>query len=177
MRRAIPLGLALLAGCATGSRGTGPQPVYVRLGALELSATIERDAGDLMGSVDVMNTGDRTISLHYQGSCAVSILVADGEGEGPRWDALTWWQSRPGICRTDPVVLEIPPQTLARILTPAVSEAEILGDSIASGSHPVALRIRILAPRDTTLLLPAGRVELAGSGAVLTAWATRPAIP
>jgi hypothetical protein len=145
--------------------------VYVRLGALELSATIERDAGDLMGSVDVMNTSGQSVSLHYQGSCAVAILVAGRGRDRPRWDALTWWQSRPGICRPDPVVLDIPPKTLARILTPPVNQQEILGDSIASGSHTVALRIRIYQPTDTTLLLPAGRVELAGSGEILTAWA------
>ena len=72
----IALALVLLAGCAPRVQPGAFSPEYVRLGPLELSAAIERDIGDLMGSVDIMNTGDSAVVVEYNGSCAVSIVLA-----------------------------------------------------------------------------------------------------
>lgn len=170
MKRISSVALALaLAGCAPRVQPGAFTPEYVRIGPLELSATIERDVGDLMGSVDIMNTSDRPVVVEYNGSCAVSIVLAAPGSESPRWDAYRWWQAFPDVCRPAPLRLEIPPETLARVLTPPVNQDQILGDSIPAGRHPVALRIQLLQPEDTTLLLSAGTVELEGSGQPLLA--------
>lgn len=154
------LALALLAGCAPRTApATGPEPVYHRLGPLELSAMLEQDGVDVMGSVDVMNTSGRTVLLEYEGGCEFAVLVGAGEGRA-HWDEALWWSTRPEICSTSSTRLEIPARTLARILTPVVTTLQIAGDSIPMGAYPAAVRLRMLQPRDTTLVLTTGPVRL-----------------
>lgn len=156
------LALALIAGCAPRGRpGSGPEPVYFRMGPLELSATIEQEGVDLMGSVDIMNTSGRPVTVEYDGGCSLAVLLP-GE-TGPLWDQAEWWLSRPGICpASSATTLEIPARTMARILTPSMTTMEIAGDSIPRGTFPGAVRMRMLAPDDTTLIFPAGIVRLNG---------------
>ena len=80
--------LALLAGCARPAAGPAPERDYQRVGPLELSAYVERDLGDVLGTVDVMNTGRDTVRLEYAGQCAIAVLVFDRTSpERPRWDS------------------------------------------------------------------------------------------
>lgn len=153
--------LALLAGCARAAVQTPDDTEYHRVGALEISATVERDDfWDVFGAIDLMNTGRDTVRLEYEGYCGVAILMYQGKRTVPRWDSTEWWTRRQGECPNGLMNLDIPPETLARIVAPAVDAQGILGDSLPAGSYAAAMRIRLLEPRDTTLLLSAGRIEL-----------------
>jgi hypothetical protein len=156
------LALTVLGGCAPRSGpGTGPEPVYLHMGPLELSATLEQDGVDVMGSVDIMNTSRQPVLVEYDGGCELAVLVTGGAS--PLWDQTIWWREHPGVCPTTTSTrLEIPGRTLARILTPAVTTLQIAGDSIPLGSFPAAVRLRLMSPRDTLLVLPTGPVRLDG---------------
>ena len=161
----LPLGpllaAALLSGCARPAPEPGPATEYLLLGALELSATVERDLWDVYGAVELMNTGGDTVRLEYASQCALAILVyRPAADRGRRWDSSEWWQRRQGECPATPVRLDIPPLTLARVIAPAVDADAILGDSLPAGAYAAAMRMRLLQPTDTTLLLNAGEVEL-----------------
>ena len=159
---AVIFALAVLGGCAPRARpGTGPEPVYLHMGPLELSATLEQDGVDVMGSVDIMNTSRQPVLVEYDGGCGLAVLVTGGST--PLWDQAIWWRGQPGICPTASTTrLEIPARTLARILTPAITTLQIAGDSIPLGTFPAAVRLRLMTPRDTLLVLPAGPVRLDG---------------
>lgn len=158
----LPLALAACAPRPVSAPAADDR-TYLRVGALELSAVLEQDATDLMGSVDIMNLGSRPVLLEYEGSCAVAIVLGRNGAQARRWDALEFWRRRPEICRPEPTRLEIPGRTLARILTPPVTQAQILGDSLPAGRYEGVLRLRMLQPRDTTILLPAGPVDIGSS--------------
>lgn len=162
MRRLLAFAALAIAGCARPVPLAGPVPEYVQLGELELSATVEQEGVDLMGSVDIMNTSREPVTLRYTGGCAVSLVLLPQSGRSarPRWDEFEWLRPHTDACRPDPLVLEIPPRTLARLLTPAVTSMQILGDSIPPGEYPAGVRLRMLQPRDTTLLLRANPVQL-----------------
>jgi hypothetical protein len=173
-RAAASAALALLAACARPPAGPEPERDYQRVGALEISALVERDLADVLGSVDLMNTGRDTVRLEYAGQCAVAILLYEaGDGATPRWDSSAWWSAQ-GDCPATPMTLDLPPRTLARVVAPLVQANRILGDSLPQASYRAALRLRLLQPRDTTLLLPAGDVHLAGAGAPSLAARGRP---
>ena len=159
-RRAALAAALLLAGCARPPAGPEPEREYHRVGALELSALVERDLGDVLGTVDVMNTGRDTVRLEYAGQCAVAILLFDApSAERPRWDSSAWWASQ-GECPAGTTTLDLPPRTLGRILAPLVEARSILGDSLPLASYRAVMRFRLVQPRDTTLLLPAGELLL-----------------
>jgi hypothetical protein len=135
--------------------------VYVHIGPLELSAYIDQEGVDVMGSVDIMNTSRGPVTVEYDAGCDLAIVMG-GEG-APMWDQAAWWRRNPGICPESGLTrLEIPGRTLARVLTPAVTTYQIAGDSIPLGTFPAAVRLRLSVPRDTLLVLPAGPVRLNG---------------
>jgi hypothetical protein len=158
---AVLLALAVLAGCAPRTRlSAGPEPEYHRLGPLDIAAGVQQDGVDVMGMVDVMNTSTQPVLLEYEGGCGLAVLVG---GTASLWDEALWWRDHPDICPTDPTTrLEIPARTMARILTPSVTTMQIAGDSIPAGTFPGSVRLRMLQPLDTTLVLPAGPVRLEG---------------
>jgi hypothetical protein len=163
-RRAALAAALLLAGCARPAAGPEPERDYHRVGALELSALVERDLGDVLGTVDVMNTGRDTVRLEYAGQCALAILLFDARsGERPRWDSSAWWAAQ-GECPAATTTLDLPPRTLGRILAPLVEARNILGDSLPLAGYRAVMRFRLVQPRDTTLLLPAGELLLEASG-------------
>jgi hypothetical protein len=164
IRLGILSALAVLAGCAPSVRHTLAEnwsPDFRRLGELEVSASVERNSGEILGAVDLMNTGRDTVVLEYAGYCAIAILMyrESGQHGEPRWDSTEWW-SRTGDCPDRTLKLSIPPETLARVVAPVVDTRRILGDSLPGGSYYGAIRINIVQPFDTTLVLPAGLVEL-----------------
>jgi hypothetical protein len=164
IRLGILSALAVLAGCAPFARHAlvdDHLPDLRRLGELEVSASVERNSGEILGAVDLMNTGKDTIAFEYAGYCAIAILMYRGSAERgePRWDSTEWW-SRTGECPERTLKLSIPPETLARVVAPVVDTRRILGDSLPGGSYFGAMRINIVQPFDTTLVLPAGPVEL-----------------
>jgi hypothetical protein len=121
---------------------------------------VERDLSDVLGAVDVMNTGSDTVRLEYAGQCAVAIRIHDADPDAAaRWDSSTWWAAQ-GACPATPTTLDLPPRTLARIIAPLMEARRILGDSLPATGYRAAMRLRLLQPRDTTLLLPAGDVQL-----------------
>jgi hypothetical protein len=157
---AVLSALAVLAGCAPRTRpATGPEPEYHRLGPFDIAADVQQNGVDVMGMVDIMNTTTQPVLLEYEGGCGLSVVVG---GTAVLWDEARWWSTRPDICPTDPTRLEIPGRTMARILAPAVTTLQIAGDSIPMGTFPAAIRLRMLQPLDTTLVLPATPVRLEG---------------
>ena len=175
MRRAAA-GACLLALAACARPPVAPEPAreYLRIGALEISAVVERDLADVLGSVDLMNTGRDTVRLTYAGQCALAILLYDSSRTTtPRWDSSAWWATQ-GDCPGPATTLDLPPRTLARLLAPLVEARSILGDSLPAADYRSALRIHLLEPRDTTLVLPAGDLQLrAGSAPSLAAGRSR----
>jgi hypothetical protein len=165
MRRiAAVAALLTLAACARPPVAPEPEREYLRVGALEISAVVERDLADVLGSVDLMNTGRDTVRLTYAGQCALAILLYDsGRTDAPRWDSSAWWATQ-GDCPGPATTLDLPPRTLARVIAPLVEARSILGDSLPIADYRAALRIHLLEPRDTTLVLPAGDLPL-GPGA------------
>lgn len=150
--------LALLSACAPAVTRAPAEKEYQRVGALELSATVERDRSDVLGAVDVMNTSGDTLRFEYEGYCALSLRFHVLAGRGA-WDSSAWW-ARQGDCPTGTMSLALPPRTLGRIIAPVIQVPRILGDSLPSGSYATAVRIRLLTPRDTILVLPAGSIDL-----------------
>ena len=165
MRGRASLAVALLLGaCARPPAGPEPEREYHRVGPLELSAVVERDLGDVLGTVDVMNTGRDTVRLEYAGGCALAILLFDaGGGERPRWDSSAWWGAQ-GDCPSGTTTLDLPPRTLGRVLAPLVEARSILGDSLPLATYRAVVRFRLVHPADTTLDLPAGELVLDASG-------------
>lgn len=164
---AIRLALAalVLAGCARRTPFLTPadfEHEYVQIGALELAATVERDESDVYGTVELMNTGPDTVRLEYNAYCDLAIVLFREKDRRllPRWDSATWWRGRGGYCPERPLQLDIPPATLARIVAPAVEARGILGDSLPAGEYITAMRVRMLQPRDTALVLPGGVIQL-----------------
>lgn len=163
--------LALLASaCAPAATARLTPTEYHRVGALEVSAVVERNQVEVLGAVELMNTGKDTVHLEYAGYCALALLMYpthEGLGE-PLWDSSAWW-TRQGDCPEGTLRVDIPPITLARIVAPVVNADRILGDSLPGGSYTGALRLRIVQPRDTTLVLLGGRVRLERDGALARA--------
>ena len=154
----------LLAACARPTAGPSPERDYHRVGALEISALVERDLSDVLGTVDLMNTGRDTVRLEYAGQCALAILLyEDGTPGDARWDSSAWWAAQ-GDCPAASMTLDLPPRTLARVVAPLLETRQILGDSLPGARYRAAVRIRLLQPRDTTLILPAGDVHLGTGG-------------
>ena len=167
---------ALLAACAPAATRAPAVPTeFHRVGALEVSAVVERNQTEVLGAVDLMNTGPDTVRLEYAGYCAIALLMYPPEAavREPRWDSSDWW-GRQGDCPQGTFHVVIPPVTLARIVAPVVDARQILGDSLPGGSYTGAVRLRIVQPRDTTLVMLGGRVRLERSGALasraLAAW-------
>lgn len=164
MKRRLALAAALLIGaCARPATGPSPERVYERVGPLELSALVERDLSDVLASVDVMNTARETVRLEYAGQCGLGVVLYEPAAERPSWDSALWWASQ-GDCPSPPMTLDIPPRTLARIVAPLLETQRIRGDSLPGTSYRAAVRIRLLQPRDTTLVLPAGDLHLGVDG-------------
>jgi hypothetical protein len=159
VRRLGPLlALALLAACAPRSTRAAGETEYSRVGELELSALVQRDLSDVLGAVDVMNTSRDTVRVEYAGYCALAVLVYPEQG-ARGWDSSAWWPGQ-GDCPAGTLSLDLPPRTLGRIVAPVVLAQGIRGDSLPAGSYRAAVRIRLVQPRDTTLVLPAGQIEL-----------------
>jgi hypothetical protein len=158
VKRLALVGLALLCACAPRVTRAPGEKEYFRVAGLELSATVERDRSDVLGAVDVMNAGDDTVRLEYEGYCALSLRFRPERGRGA-WDSSTWWARR-GDCPTGNVTLTLPPRTLGRIVAPVLQAPRILGDSLPAGAYTAAVRIRLVQPRDTTLVIPAGSIDL-----------------
>lgn len=162
--------LALLAACAPAATRAPIVPTeFHRVGALEVSAVVERNQTEVLGAVDLMNTGTDTVRLEYAGYCALALLLypAETAARAPRWDSSEWWVRR-GDCPEGNFRVDIPPITLARIVAPVIDAGQILGDSLPGGSYTGAVRLRIVQPRDTTLVMLGGRVRLERTGAVAT---------
>jgi hypothetical protein len=155
---AVLSALAVLAGCAPRTRpATGPEPVYHRLGPFDIAAGVQQDGVDVMGMVDIMNVTTQPVLLEYEGGCGLSVVVG---GTAALWDEALWWSAHPDLCTPGSTRLEIPGRTMARVLAPAVTTPQIAGDSIPMGTFPAAIRLKMLQPLDTTLVLPAGAVRL-----------------
>lgn len=177
MRRAGALLLALvMPACARPAAGPAPEREYERVGPLELSALVERDLTDVLGSVDVMNTGREPVRVEYAGQCALAIVLHEPGAAAPSWDSALWWASR-GDCPTHPMTIDLPPRTLARIVAPLLEAERIRGDTLPGATYRAFLRVRLLQPRDTTLLLPAGDVHLGDPGGASLAAARYRAYP
>jgi hypothetical protein len=129
---------------------------------LELSASVEGEEPDVYGAVNLMNYGAAPLPLRYASSCGLALLIFDPAGapEHPRWDSSRWLAEQGGECPAPPLDLEIPDETLARILLPVVDTGYILGDSLPPGRYRAAVRFRLLTPNDTTFVLNAGPLEL-----------------
>jgi hypothetical protein len=166
--------LLLLAGCARPAPGPTPEREYQRVGPLELSAYVERDLGDVLATVDVMNTGRETVRLEYAGQCGLAVILHDAERQ--RWDSSAWWSAQ-GECPAATTTLDLPPRTLGRIIAPLLEARAILGDSLPLRSYRAVMRFRLVQPTDTTLLLPAGELDLDPTGTPSLAAGRRRAYP
>ena len=177
-RRWLTIGV-LLAVLSAGARAaTAPPalgPAYVQYGGLELSAAVEPDPPDLFGVVDIMNPTADTVRLRYAGFCELAIVLypAAASGGAPTWDSSLWWERRQGSCPASPVELDIPPETLARVIAPVIQVESVLGDSLPPGPYTPAVRLRLLLPRDTTFVLRGETIDIARGGAepLLAQWA------
>jgi hypothetical protein len=165
--RTRPLAVFLLlaaGGCASAARGAPEvdDREYVQVGELELSAVIEQEAGEVYSMVEIMNTSDGTVRLEYPGPCAVSptLFRPVGSTREAVWTAEAWGTANPMVCPPSPIQLDIPAGTLARLIAPILVQTELQGDSLPPGRYPTAVRFRMLQPRDTTLLLWSGEVQL-----------------
>lgn len=162
--RALLLALALGACARQAPAPESPLPgeQFQEVEQLEFSATVERDQFDVFGAVEIMNTGADTARVSYLGYCELAILFYDPAGRpvSLRWDSSRWWIGQQAPCPNTPVRLDIPPQTLARLVAPAVGAGGVLSDSLPAGPYIPAMRLRLLHPRDTTLVLPADLVDL-----------------
>lgn len=156
-----------LAGCGPAPVSAPDPTIYQSIGPLEVSAAIDQNSSEILAAVDLMNTSQETIRVVYAGFCEVAVLVfrADRRSSGPVWDSSRWW-SGVDECPREMLVLEIPPITLARVIAPLLEARNISGDSLPSGRYVSAMRFRLVEPRDTTLTLPAGNLELQSTGAI-----------
>lgn len=128
------------------------------------AVALRNPQGELFLRASIENPTVSTFVMEYAGVCAPSLLVYRDPGltGSLLWDQLEWWNSRAGGCKWLPAFLEIPTGVERHVSTPAMADADILGDSIPAGTYPVSMRLRILQPRDSTLVIPAGTVELGG---------------
>jgi len=138
-------------------------PIGHELDRLRLEATFERNAlGDVFGVATLHNLWPAPFSMEYAGVCAQSLLVyaSASYSDPPLWNQLQYWNGRPGGCKWMPLTLVLPANGSRQIKTPAVAPTVIMGDSIPAGTYFLAVSIRMLQPRDTTLVIPAGPVQL-----------------
>lgn len=156
--------LAVLAGCVHPAPRTGPEPVYTRVGPLDLSAMLDASDGQIVAAVEAMNLDADSVAVVYPALCGISLVVFRPDAPArPVWDSARWIAPAPGDTTGCPQFsrqLVIPEQTLARLYMPVVAGVQILGDSLPAGDYAAALRFHLLQPRDTTLLLPAGPLRL-----------------
>ncbi|HET8654774.1 MAG TPA: hypothetical protein VFL93_04625 [Longimicrobiaceae bacterium] len=156
--------LTALAGCALPATRTGPEPVYTRVGPLDLSATLDASGGQIVAAVDAMNLDHDSVTVVYPALCGISLVVfRPAAPDRPVWDSARWIAPEPGDTTGCPRLsrrLVVPEQTLARLYMPVVAGVQVLGDSLPAGDYSAALRFHLLQPRDTTLLLPAGPLRL-----------------
>lgn len=156
----LPALLCLLAACAPALVSPEDTREYHRLGSLELSAVLEQDDQSLYGLIEIMNSSRQPVVVEYAGACGVGYLLYQEGGVTPRWQSSRWWTALQGSCPETPLRMEIPGATLARIMAPALDPGIVLGDTLRAGSYEAAMRLRLLQPRDTTLILRAGPVRL-----------------
>lgn len=138
------------------------EPLVASPGSLGVTAVFERpDLGQIRTLLTFRNATDRPFLSEYASMCALAVLVYDDptyEG-APRWDGHRWQNTRPGACKWMPAVAELGVGESADLAARA-SDSIILGDSLAAGTYWLATRVRFLQPADTTLVIPAGEVEL-----------------
>lgn len=159
LRALVGLALVALAACAPRARLAVDESRYVRVGPLEISGFVEREMVDIFAAAQVMNTSRQPLEIAYAGACGVALVIyhPDRPQAAPAWDSERLGL---GLCPPTPDRFEIPPETLARLLAPAFGSEEIRGDSLARGRYLAAVRLHLLHPRDTTLLLSAGPLDL-----------------
>lgn len=152
--------LCLFSACAPALVAPEDDREYHQIGDLEFSATVEQDIESVYGLIDIMNPTRSPVLVEYSSGCAVAYLVHQDGRTTPSWESSRWWTGLQGSCPSEPMRMEIPAATLGRIMAPAVDPGIVLGDSLPAGSYQVAMRIRLLQPLDTTLILRAGPVQL-----------------
>ena len=154
--------LSSLLGFAYGcSDSQGPTPIAGGFEQLRFDAGVVRGSdAALTASLTIRNPTRSRIALEYAGVCHPSILVFADPTAPPVWDQLRWWNTRPGACKWTPQLHVLDPNTRGLIRSASVSEAAILGDSLPPGLYHLAIRVRVLQPRDTTLVVSAGVHEL-----------------
>lgn len=139
------------------------EPFLPPVESLRAEGVVERLSDDrLMGIASLHNPTDRPFVAEYAGSCAIALLAYDDPTYGgpPRWDQHRWQNTRIGGCKWFPGITEVGVGEVAKFATPGVSDSIILGDSLPTGAYWLAIRVRILQPADTTLVIPGGEVEL-----------------
>ncbi|MGH7471515.1 MAG: hypothetical protein ACRENP_26485 [Longimicrobiales bacterium] len=119
------------------------------------ASTAQRASGSYYGVLTVGNATSSRAWLEFAGLCAPALLLFSQPSYGgePRWD-----QSRPPAmaCKWVPHQLSIAQQDSGR----AVNTSDILGDSLPNGTYFGAVRVRILQPSATTIVIPAGVMTL-----------------
>ena len=131
---------------------------------LDFTAELRRVRdGDLQGVVTITNPTSESALLEYAGTCAPSILIfsPDADEGVPLWDQFRYWQGQVGGCKWFTSILEMP-ASMSRpaVSTGLASDSIILGDSLPGGTYQAAVRLDVFQPQDTTLVIPAGLVEL-----------------
>ncbi|MDX1660962.1 MAG: hypothetical protein R3326_04150 [Gemmatimonadota bacterium] len=138
------------------------EPLVAPLETLSRSAILERPAAGEIRSVATFHNPTGTLFLgEYVGMCAVAILVYDDPtlGASPRWNGYRWQNTQPGGCKALRSIAEVRAGE-SHELTAWASDSIILGDSLAAGRYWLAVRVRFVEPADTTLVIPAGEMEL-----------------
>ena len=163
--RLRPLLALLLFAAAPACAARAPLPAldrpreYATVGALELSGVVERDGEAVYSMVEIMNTGSDTVRLAHPEACGVSLILLSTDSATLRWDLERWGQGQ-GYCSGRVSTMDLPPNTLARLFSPIVGEPDVRGDSLPGGDYASAMRIRLVEPADTTILLWSGPVRL-----------------
>jgi hypothetical protein len=109
--------------------------------------------------VRIWNRGGQEGRVEYRAGCGMPLILMDSVG-AIVWDEYAYYMGRPGLCKAPPGARAIRPGESVDVNKGAISLLELMGDSIASGVYPSFVRFSIVAPMDTTLLLPAGSLTL-----------------
>lgn len=129
-----------------------------------VASVLSSGSEEIGGRVTIRNPFSEPVWLDLVGGCDVSLLVLPegGASAEPLWDQRRWWDAAFGGCRAMSELREIPPGGSVSLDTPMVSETAIRGDSIPQGTYGLAVRIRLVQPRDTTRIVPIGSHRLDG---------------
>ena len=127
---------------------------------VSVAATMQQSNGRIAVQVSVRNAGRSEFVGEYRGVCAVAVLLWKSDDDQLRWDQHNWFNTRPGGCKWMVWPLRIPPDSEVVVPTHVVSQADVLGDSLPAGDYDVAVRLRLVAPFDTTFIVAAGRAML-----------------